>query len=282
LVVDRVDHRRQGCEVLRDVELVLVRHPRVAFLWWRADTVAAPVVALFDGDDDLLDLIHVSCSGYAAPSPAQRLLAEKRWHSTAVTHSYHMGCYGAFPAIRTAILDHTRDVLGIGEAHVAHSRRVLHEFGNMSSATVPFILMDLAQDAAVPAGTRILSLGFGPGLTAARLNRAGAIAQEALRLRAVAPLQFIENTVDTVLGGVQLPRQTWVVLLNRLGGQEKHFAQPNQFVPERWLASDPLRSSKRRLFQSATLTCRVDTRASGSMWVRGRVHGAFAARRALR
>jgi alkylresorcinol/alkylpyrone synthase len=260
------------------------------------------------------DLIHVSCSGYASPSPAQRVLSEKGWYSTTVTHSYHMGCYGAFPAIRTAvgllsapalaqpepkarvdivhteylsghvatlkgspadiidmtlfgdgfiaysaypehafrnaaqqrpgfavvahheqlipssleemtwklgphqfdmhlsknvpllirdhllglvrglcvragiefereklelayaihpggpkILDHARDVLGLDEAHVAHSRRVFHELGNMSSATVPFILMGLATDAAIPVGSRILALGFGPGLTATGL-----------------------------------------------------------------------------------------------------------------
>lgn len=256
-------------------------------------------------------LIHVTCSGYAAPSPAQRFMAEKRWYSTSVTHSYHMGCYGAFPAIRTAvgllgspilaqpepkhrvdivhteylsahvatlkdepgdivdqtlfgdgfigysaypgdvfrrlpkarpglrvlgcheqmisnssdemtwklgphqfdmylskdvpllirdnveqfaqrlcagagldyarvrgqmvyaihpggpkILDHTRDVLGIGEDKVAHSRRVFYELGNMSSATVPHILMEITKDANVAPGTLIMSMGFGPGLTA--------------------------------------------------------------------------------------------------------------------
>ncbi|HVZ33242.1 MAG TPA: 3-oxoacyl-[acyl-carrier-protein] synthase III C-terminal domain-containing protein [Polyangiaceae bacterium] len=256
------------------------------------------------------DLIHVTCSGYVSPSPAQRLVSEKHW-PTAVTHSYHMGCYGAFPAIRTAvgllaspvlsgpepktrvdiihteylsahvaplhdgpgniidmtlfgdgfigysaypedafraagrgapglgvlahherlipdsldemtwklgphqfdmylsknvplsirdsakefvaslcaragieferakgqmlfaihpggpkILDHTRDVLGISEEQVAHSRRVFHELGNMSSATVPHVLMDMLADSAVSAGRLILSMGFGPGLTA--------------------------------------------------------------------------------------------------------------------
>jgi len=260
------------------------------------------------------DLIHVTCSGYVAPSPAQCLVSEKGWYSTAVTHSYHMGCYGAFPAIRTAvgllgspilalpepktrvdivhteylsahvatlkdepgdivdmtlfgdgfigysaypedvflssrerrsgfyveacheqlipnstremtwklgphqfdiylsknvplllrenvlefarrlcaragvdferarhemvfaihpggpkILDHTRDVLGVSEEKVAHSRRVLYELGNMCSATVPHILMDLAQDESVKPGTAVLSMGFGPGLTASGL-----------------------------------------------------------------------------------------------------------------
>jgi alkylresorcinol/alkylpyrone synthase len=257
------------------------------------------------------DVIHVTCSGYVAPSPAQRFVAEKEWYSTAVTHSYHMGCYGAFPAIRNAvgllapsvlalpegktrvdvvhteylsqhvatlkdepgdiidmtlfgdgfigysaypedlfrcspklgrglrvlgcheqlipntademtwklgphqfdmylskrvplliresvagfvrnlcgragisfdqikdkmifaihpggpkILDHTRDVLGLSEDQVSHSRRVFFELGNMSSATVPHILMDLARDSAVPVGTVIVAMGFGPGLTA--------------------------------------------------------------------------------------------------------------------
>ncbi|RJG09588.1 3-oxoacyl-[acyl-carrier-protein] synthase III C-terminal domain-containing protein [Massilia cavernae] len=48
------------------------------------------------------DLIHVTCSGYLAPSPVERMVAQKEWFDTTVTHSYHMGCYGAFPAIKMA------------------------------------------------------------------------------------------------------------------------------------------------------------------------------------
>jgi predicted naringenin-chalcone synthase len=48
------------------------------------------------------DIIHVSCSGYVSPSPAQQFLSKRNWLQTGTTHSYHMGCYGAFPAIRTA------------------------------------------------------------------------------------------------------------------------------------------------------------------------------------
>lgn len=48
------------------------------------------------------DIIHVSCSGYMSPSPVQSLVSEKNWKDTTVTHSYHMGCYGAFPAVRMA------------------------------------------------------------------------------------------------------------------------------------------------------------------------------------
>ena len=48
------------------------------------------------------DLIHVTCSGYLAPSPAEKMVSRKSFLETTVTHSYHMGCYGAFPAIRMA------------------------------------------------------------------------------------------------------------------------------------------------------------------------------------
>lgn len=49
------------------------------------------------------DIVHVSCSGYVSPSPVQIFLSKRGWLNTSVTHSYHMGCYGAFPAIRTAV-----------------------------------------------------------------------------------------------------------------------------------------------------------------------------------
>jgi alkylresorcinol/alkylpyrone synthase len=48
-------------------------------------------------------IVHVTCSGYVSPSPVQMYLSHRGWLKTAVTHSYHMGCYGAFPAVRTAL-----------------------------------------------------------------------------------------------------------------------------------------------------------------------------------
>jgi predicted naringenin-chalcone synthase len=48
-------------------------------------------------------LVHVTCTGYVAPSPAQRLVSRRNAGlSTTVTHAYHMGCYGSIPAIRIA------------------------------------------------------------------------------------------------------------------------------------------------------------------------------------
>jgi predicted naringenin-chalcone synthase len=62
------------------------------------------------------DIVHVSCSGYLSPSPVQSFLSRRGWLGVGVTHSYHMGCYGAFPAIRTA--------LGlVGASHVSLPKR---------------------------------------------------------------------------------------------------------------------------------------------------------------
>lgn len=46
-------------------------------------------------------VVHVTCTGYISPSAAQRWAARSS-PETIVTHSYHMGCYGAFPALRIA------------------------------------------------------------------------------------------------------------------------------------------------------------------------------------
>ncbi len=49
------------------------------------------------------NLLHVSCTGYSAPSSAQKLVSNKGWgHQATVTHVYHMGCYAAVPAVRIA------------------------------------------------------------------------------------------------------------------------------------------------------------------------------------
>jgi predicted naringenin-chalcone synthase len=47
-------------------------------------------------------LIHVTCTGYVSPSPAQTLSVSKWAGKTEVLHSYHMGCYASIPALKTA------------------------------------------------------------------------------------------------------------------------------------------------------------------------------------
>lgn len=254
------------------------------------------------------DLIHVTCSGYLAPSPVERMVARREWFDTTVTHSYHMGCYGAFPAIKMAhgflassesgatprkhmvdivhtellsnhhnienfdieniitmtlfadgfikysvcsgeyarehrlpglrilafnehllpdsgddmtwvpaahqfqmtlsvmvpvvikrhvykfvasllrragldfeedkerlmfaihpggpkIVEHIQDELGLKDSQVAISKAVFRENGNMSSATVPHIMKGIIDEPSIASGTRVVCLGFGPGLT---------------------------------------------------------------------------------------------------------------------
>jgi predicted naringenin-chalcone synthase len=240
------------------------------------------------------DLVHVTCTGYASPNGAQKLVGRRRW-PTRVTNAYQMGCYAALPALRIGsgfvasgasrvdlvhtelctlhldpsdhsleqivvqslfadglirycmvpdqgtrglrvvtvhervlpdtadamtwivsdagmrmtlardvpdrvaaalrgfvselldragrgvadlksamfavhpggpkIIDRVREVLELRDTQVAHSRAVLFDHGNMSSATLPHIWMRMFADPAVPPGTLIPSLAFGPGLT---------------------------------------------------------------------------------------------------------------------
>jgi predicted naringenin-chalcone synthase len=63
------------------------------------------------------------------------------------------------------IIDGVRDTLELWDEQVAISREVLHDHGNMSSATLPHIWQRMIEDERVPAGTLIPSLAFGPGLT---------------------------------------------------------------------------------------------------------------------
>lgn len=271
------------------------------------------IKALYDGAETPPDdIVHVTCSGYLSPSPVERLVSEKGWLRTSITHSYHMGCYGSIPALRmahgflssarmgvtppkgrvdivhteilsahTKIVDDTpeqiitmtlfgdgfvkysafpedvflgcgkpglkllaikehlipdslddmtwrlgphnfdmtlalsvpykiRDVvrpyvseifaeigldfdhekqrgnvvyaihpggplivkkiaeqLDLVEADLELSRAVLYENGNMSSATIPYVLNQIISDDSIPSGTLVLSLAFGPGLTIA-------------------------------------------------------------------------------------------------------------------
>jgi len=49
------------------------------------------------------NMIHVTCTGYVAPSPIQKLIALRNAGvQTRAMHAYHMGCYASIPAIRIA------------------------------------------------------------------------------------------------------------------------------------------------------------------------------------
>jgi predicted naringenin-chalcone synthase len=63
------------------------------------------------------------------------------------------------------ILDHVQSRLGLSEHDLACSRQVLYQYGNMSSATILFVL-NLIQEQGNPApGDYGILMAFGPGLT---------------------------------------------------------------------------------------------------------------------
>ncbi|PQZ94703.1 type III polyketide synthase [Arthrobacter sp. MYb227] len=75
--------------------------------------------------------------------------------------------WGIHPGGR-AILDRVQKRLELSDEQLVPARRVLNEFGNMSSATVMFVLKDIMDKAvpeAAPEGERVCAMAFGPGLT---------------------------------------------------------------------------------------------------------------------
>ena len=63
------------------------------------------------------------------------------------------------------IVEHVQDELALTDDQVVISKQVFHENGNMSSCTIPVILKETLEHVSI--GTRIVCLGFGPGLTVA-------------------------------------------------------------------------------------------------------------------
>lgn len=75
--------------------------------------------------------------------------------------------WGIHPGGR-AILDRVQKRLGLGEDQLLPARRILNDYGNMSSATVLFVLKDIMDNNLTResfTGERVCSMAFGPGLT---------------------------------------------------------------------------------------------------------------------
>ncbi|MDW4574090.1 type III polyketide synthase [Microbacterium sp. M3] len=64
-----------------------------------------------------------------------------------------------------SVLDRVEGGLELAPHALAASRAVLRDFGNMSSATILFILAALLRDDGIVDGARVAGLAFGPGLT---------------------------------------------------------------------------------------------------------------------
>jgi len=72
--------------------------------------------------------------------------------------------WGVHPGGR-AILDKVESTLDLPKAMLRASRNVLSRFGNMSSATVLFVLKELLGDDSGNSGSKAIAMAFGPGLT---------------------------------------------------------------------------------------------------------------------
>lgn len=72
--------------------------------------------------------------------------------------------WGIHPGGRK-IIDHLQQGLGLTDEQVASSRRVLRDYGNMSSPTVLFVLDDLMRTSRPKPGEYAVMMAFGPGLT---------------------------------------------------------------------------------------------------------------------
>ncbi|MEG9247022.1 type III polyketide synthase [Arthrobacter sp. Soc17.1.1.1] len=90
-----------------------------------------------------------------------------------------------------SILDKVEAKLGLTEQQLVPARETLRDYGNMSSATVMFVLKNILDQPASPGNDRICSMAFGPGLTVetALFTRIGAIPAGA---RAAAPGSAVE------------------------------------------------------------------------------------------
>ncbi|MFC9772861.1 MULTISPECIES: type III polyketide synthase [unclassified Pseudarthrobacter] len=81
-----------------------------------------------------------------------------------------------------SILDKVQTRLGLTDGQLVPAREVLRNYGNMSSATVLFVLRHILEQDSEPGGERICSMAFGPGLTVetallTKLRQAPAVAK---------------------------------------------------------------------------------------------------------
>lgn len=65
-----------------------------------------------------------------------------------------------------SILDKVQERMRLSDAQLHPAREVLRENGNMSSATVLFVLKRILEEEGAEAGERVSAMAFGPGLTA--------------------------------------------------------------------------------------------------------------------
>jgi alpha-pyrone synthase len=103
---------------------------------------------------------HGTETGDAAGAEGQLLTAtaQRSSLSTAIAH------WAIHPGGRS-ILDKTETKLGLTEAQLMPSRETLRTNGNMSSATILFVMKAILDGESTGDGERVCAMAFGPGLT---------------------------------------------------------------------------------------------------------------------
>lgn len=62
------------------------------------------------------------------------------------------------------ILDYIQEACGLSDDSIANSRKLLYENGNTSSVSCPTLWSQMVKDENIPYGSKIVSVGLGPGL----------------------------------------------------------------------------------------------------------------------
>jgi predicted naringenin-chalcone synthase len=120
---------------------------------------------------DTADLIRwaIGDTGFAmhlsgeVPGHINRALADPRFRARLLPHGADMIDAWAVHAGGRSILDAVEQALALPPEALAESRGVLRRYGNMSSATLMFVLADLLDRPTARTG---LAVAFGPGLAA--------------------------------------------------------------------------------------------------------------------
>jgi alkylresorcinol/alkylpyrone synthase len=93
-----------------------------------------------------------------------------------------------------SILDRVESACDLGPDALRHSRDVLREYGNMSSATILFILQRMLDDPDVSDGSPLTAVAFAPGLT---------VESARMTVRTGAPLHHPTESARAVPAGVR-------------------------------------------------------------------------------
>jgi predicted naringenin-chalcone synthase len=123
----------------------------------------APLLAR---DDELTSALNLALDTEAQVLEAQVLEAELREISQVpgATLSTEIAHWAIHPGGRS-ILDKTEAKLGLTEAQLVPSRETLRRYGNMSSATILFVLKAILDADTTADAERVCAMAFGPGLT---------------------------------------------------------------------------------------------------------------------